>query len=43
MAAKAKKKTAKPKDTITSETINLAVADTTGVITSLPIVVKKPH
>jgi hypothetical protein len=43
MAAKAKKKPAKPKDTIKAETINLAVADTTGVITSLPIVVKKPH
>lgn len=43
MSAKAKKKAAKPKDTIKSETINLAVADTTGEITSLPIVVKKPH
>jgi hypothetical protein len=44
MAAKAKKKKpAKSKDTIKSETINLSVADTTGLGTSLPITIKKPH
>jgi Carboxypeptidase regulatory-like domain len=45
MAAKAKKKKkpAKGNDTIKSETINLSVADTTGVGTSLPITIKKPH
>jgi hypothetical protein len=45
MAAKAKKKKkpAKGKDTIKSETINLSVADTTGLGTSLPITIKKPH
>jgi len=43
-AAKAKKKKpAKGKDTIKSETINLSVADTTGVDTSLPITITKPH
>jgi hypothetical protein len=41
--AKKKKKPAKPKDTIKSETIKLSVSDTTGLTTSLPIVVKKPH
>jgi hypothetical protein len=43
MAAKAKKKPAKAKDTIKSETISLSVSDTTGLSTSLPIVIKKPH
>ena len=36
-------KPAKGKDTIKSETINLSVADTTGVDTSLPITITKPH
>jgi hypothetical protein len=44
VAAKSKqKKPAKRKDTIKSETINLTVADTTGLGTSLPITIKKPH
>jgi hypothetical protein len=43
MAAKAKKKPAKAKDTIKTETISLSVGDTTGLSTSLPIVIKKPH
>lgn len=43
-AAKAKKKkTTKAKDTIKTETINLSVSDTTGVVTSLPFIIKKPH
>jgi flagellar biosynthesis component FlhA len=43
-AAKAKKKKkAKATDTIKSETINLSVSDTTGLVTSLPITIAHPH
>jgi len=43
-AAKAKKKKpSKAKDTIKSETIDLSVSDTTGLVTSLPITIAHPH
>ena len=41
--AKKKKKPSKAKDTIKSETIDLSVSDTTGLVTSLPITIAHPH
>jgi hypothetical protein len=41
--AKKKKKPAKAKDTIKSELINVAVIDTTGIATALPITINHPR